>query len=1090
MLRKLLLYVLLLFAAFDLNAQYISRSEPVPYSCPVICASGTITLKVNQIENLPAGSQIEALLSNAAGSFATGTQVLPFSEFSTNNGTTWQLGPYVFSANINNLYARIVIPIATPPGSNYTIKIQASTGYVSNDLFQCSGTNFITITPYVAPIAPISPNAQGSGNWNGHVYQWTPTTGNTLNTPGIVAAQDFFNNSNYQGHVVINPLSFDINLSANGGVPGTWNDGTSIGCGSSLTENFSIRLLRQENFAPGYYTFTIQGDDGIRFSIDGGATWILNSFIEQQYSTSFKTTATSNPNGICLSGPTDLVIEYFQRPLEARMTFTATQIPGASNSNPTDLSVCEGDNASMTVGNAIVGNTYQWQVSTDGGATFNNVIQGGAYSGTTTTTLSFSNVQASLNGYLYQCVISGACGQNVPTDAAILTVQSSPTITTQPFDQNYCNGQTVGFSVDADGTGLTYQWQVSTNGGASFSNIQANPPYSGVNSSVLTIIGTPANLVGNVYQVIINGCGNPATSNQVTILPGDEIVINQQPLPVTVCQGQAASFSVGATGATSYQWQVNSGSGFNNINNANGYSDAQTSTLNLIGAATSVNGLSYQCILSGGCSDDVTTVTVVLTVNPNTNITNQPTNETICEGQDVSFSLNANGTSLNFQWQISTDGGANFSDLNETAPYAGVNTSTLTISSPALADAGNLFRCEVDGICGSTQNSNAVEFEITASPQVIFSPLDVTSCEGESAIFFSDISGNPEFQWMISNDGGAAFTNLTEGNGFSGVNTSTLTVDPVNLNQNQAVFMVSANACNTQVNSETATLTVSPLPTVSLIQVPPPVCPGEDVQIAVEVENEINIQWQVNTGNGWSNVFNSGTYSGSTEETLSINNIPVSLQNALYRAEVNSTCGVPVFSEEALLFLNGIPALLASPFSQVACSGGAVNFQTVAQGEGINFQWQQLDEEGNFIDLEDEGFISGSSTPVLQAEAVNELNNLVVRCVISGCGDVIESDTARMVIYQNDPVYIPNSFTPDNDLINTKFQVYTTGEPKLDASIYNRWGELVYSWTSIEDGWDGTYLGKLVQEGVYAYRIRVTTQCEQRTSIGTITLIR
>ena len=83
-----------------------------------------------------------------------------------------------------------------------------------------------------------------------------------------------------------------------------------------------------------------------------------------------------------------------------------------------------------------------------------------------------------------------------------------------------------------------------------------------------------------------------------------------------------------------------------------------------------------------------------------------------------------------------------------------------------------------------------------------------------------------------------------------------------------------------------------------------------------------------------------------------------------------------------------------------------MNFQTVAQGEGINFQWQQLDEEGNFIDLEDEGFISGSSTPVLQAEAVNELNNLVVRCVISGCGDVIESDTARMVIYQNDPVYI------------------------------------------------------------------------------------
>ncbi|MEX1190096.1 MAG: gliding motility-associated C-terminal domain-containing protein [Bacteroidia bacterium] len=1085
--RLFIFFILLQSSAF---AQYISRSEPVPYACPVICASGTLTLKINQIENLPAGSQIDALMSNAASSFATGTQVLPFTQYSTNAGATWQNGPYTFTANINNLFARIVIPSTTPPGTSYTIKIQASNGYISNDLFQCSITNFIAVTPYIAPLPPIVPNTQGLGAWNGHVYSWNPTTGATLNTAALVANQDFFNASNYQGHIIRNALNFDINFITSGGVPGTWNNGTSIGCGTSFSQNFSIRMLRQENFTPGFYQFTIQGDDGIRFSLDGGVTWILDSFIEQQYANSFKTTATANPNGICLSGPTDLVVEYFQRPAEARMTFTATQLQGSSTTNPTDLSLCEGENGSITAGSSVAGTTYQWQVSTDGGTTFNNVVEGGNLSGTTSTTLNFINVPASYDSYLYQCLISNACGQNVPTNDALLSVQSNPSISTQPFDQNYCPGQTIGFNVEADGTGLIYQWQVSTDGGNTYTNIAANPPYSGVNSSVLTIVGTPANLVGDFYQLIINGCGNSITSSEATILAGDVITINQQPLPVTVCQGQAASFSVDATGATSYQWQVDSGSGFNNINNANGYSNAQTSSLNLIGAATSVNGLAYQCILSGGCAGNLTTVEVVLTVNPNTNITNQPTDEVACEGDNVIFSLNANGSSLNFQWQVSTDGGASFSNIVNAPPYSGATTSSLTVTTPSMADEVNIYRCEVDGICGSAQLSNEVQFQITASPQVTLQPINQSACEGETVSFTSDISGNPQFQWMISTDEGATFTQLNNGNGVSGANTNVLTINSLSIDLNNAQFMLSAEACNNSASSTPAILTVSPLPTVELLLVPPPVCPGEDVQISVEAQNELTIQWQVNTGLGWNNVFNSGTYSGSNTETLSINNIPASLQNALYRAEVNSTCGAPVVSEEALLFLNGIPLLIASPLSQVACSGGAVSFQTVAQGEGIDFQWQQLNEDGSFTDLQDEGFLSGTSTPVMQAEAVTELNNLIIRCVISGCGDVIETDTARLVIYQNDPVYIPNAFTPDTDPINDKFQIFTTGEPTIDAAIFNRWGELVYAWTKIEDGWDGTFLGIDVQEGIYVYRVKVTTQCEQRTSMGTITLLR
>lgn len=1071
-------------------AQYISRSEPVPYNCPSICASGTITLKINQIENLPNGAEIQALLSNATGSFATGTQVLSISEFSTNQGNTWQAGPYNFSGNTSDLYALVIIPGGTPVGNNYTIRIQSSSGYVSNDLFQCGGSNFITVTPLIAPVAGVPQNQQGINSWIGHVYTWTPTTGQELTTPALVNAQNFFSAPNYQGHIVYNNLAFDIVMSEEGGVPGTWNDETSIGCGSSYTENYSMRMLRRENFAPGFYEFTIAGDDGIRFSVDGGTTWILNSFLQQQYAQSFKTTATANPGGICLAGETDLVIEYFQRPADARITFTATQVAGGGNSNPDDLSLCQGENGSMTVGSDIAGNTYQWQVSADGGATFNDVVEGGVLSGTTSATLNFTNIPASFDGYIYHCVISGACGQDIPTESSSLSIQSIPVIVTQPVDQSYCNGQTSGFSVEVEGSNIDFQWQVSSDGGATFTNIPAGSPYSGVSSFALTIVGTPANLVGNIYQVVINGCGAQITSNQASILPGEDIVINQQPVPVTVCQGEAASFSVGATGATTYQWEVNSGSGFNSVNNTNGYSGAQTSTLNLIGAATSVNGLEYRCILSGGCSGDVTSIDVVLTVNPNTAITQAPQDEVICEGEDVVFDINANGSNLSFQWQISTDNGANYTNLTEAPPYSGTNTDELTISNPDISDSGNLFRCEVDGICGNTQVSNAAEFQVTASPQVLVQPIDSEVCEGESIEFNADISGNPQFQWMFSTDGGATFNNLNEGNSYSGVNSATLIINPVSVEMDNYQFMLSASACNAEINSEAASLNVLPLPSVEIIQAPPSVCPGEDAEIVISAENYTGIQWQMDSGSGWTNIFASLTFSGTDSETLTINNIPADLQNANFRAVIESDCATEVLSDEVLLFLNGIPILIASPLSQVACSGGAVNFQTVAQGEGINFQWQQLNEDGDFIDLEDEGFFSGTNTAVMQAEAVNELNNIVVRSLISGCGDEIVSDTARLVVFQNDPVYVPNAFTPDNDLINTKFQIYTTGDPILEASIYNRWGELVYSWTTIDDGWDGTYLGELVQEGVYAYRIKVITQCEQRTRMGTITLIR
>ena len=82
--------------------------------------------------------------------------------------------------------------------------------------------------------------------------------------------------------------------------------------------------------------------------------------------------------------------------------------------NPTSQTVGAGGSISMTAAATNGGSslaTVQWQVSTNGGATFSNLSNGGVYSGTNTTTLSISGPTTPYTGFQYQAVFSNAAGQ-------------------------------------------------------------------------------------------------------------------------------------------------------------------------------------------------------------------------------------------------------------------------------------------------------------------------------------------------------------------------------------------------------------------------------------------------------------------------------------------------------------------------------------------------------------------------------------------------------------------------------------------------------------------------------------------------------
>ena len=73
---------------------------------------------------------------------------------------------------------------------------------------------------------------------------------------------------------------------------------------------------------------------------------------------------------------------------------------------------------------------------------------------------------------------------------------------------------------------------------------------------------------------------------------------------------------------------------------------------------------------------------------------------------------------------------------------------------------------------------------------------------------------------------------------------------------------------------------------------------------------------------------------------------------------------------------------------------------------------------------------------------------------------------------------VPNAFSPNGDGINDYFNVYDVKSiVSFNAAIYNRWGQQLYSWgidkmECEECGWDGTYKGTPVKDGVYFVVVR------------------
>lgn len=348
----------------------------------------------------------------------------------------------------------------------------------------------------------------------------------------------------------INGFSNVISLSAISGVP----SGTSVSFIPSSTvipgSSVTVRLTGTNSLSAGNYAITIQG------TATGATTQTVNL--------NYNITPTAGP---------------------------------AINTHPADQTTCAGSNASFTVSSSGA-SSYLWQVSTDGGSTWNST-------GITSATLTLSNVTTGMNGNRYRCVASSVCGIT-NSNAAILTVNNPASITAQPADGTVCIGSSFSFCITATGNGITYQWQTATTCAGPWSDI------TGATTSCLTVSNASAT-ASYRCNVTSSACGNTIASNCVTLTVIPPVTITQQPVNAERCSGSNATFSVaGSSSQTiSYQWQLSTdgGSSYANISGAN------TATYSVSNTTVTMSGNRYRCQLGNtGCTALTTSASAILTV--------------------------------------------------------------------------------------------------------------------------------------------------------------------------------------------------------------------------------------------------------------------------------------------------------------------------------------------------------------------------------------------------------------------------------------------------------------------------------------------
>jgi hypothetical protein len=631
--------------------------------------------------------------------------------------------------------------------------------------------------------------------------------------------------------------------------------------------------------------------------------------------------------------------------------------PATITTNPVSQSACTGTGVTFTIAaTSAAPATYQWRKG------------GSNISGATGTSFTIASVVGG-NAGSYDCAVSNVCGLALSASAN-LTVNVPPTIVTSPTTQTVCAGGSVSLSASAVGSpSPTLQWRRNT----------INIP--GATGGTLTLNPVSAADAGTYDCVATNTCNSVSTTS-ATLTVNSAPSITGNPSAQTVCVGSPASFSAAATGtpAPTFQWRKATV----NIPGA-------TSAAFSIASVVADDAALYDCVITNSCGS-VTTTAAPLNVNTAPSITLNPTSQTLCQDAGLTLTTSASGTPApGFQWR------------RNSTNILGATSSTFSIASIQPLDAGS-YDCVITNSCGTVTTSPAI-VSVNTAPLITTQPVDVTTCDGGTAVFTAAGTGSPlpGFQWRKG------------GLNIPGATSATLTLNPVAPASAGSYDCVLTNSCGSMTTSS-VTLNVQSSPEVTSNPSPQLVCENGAASFSVMGSGSPapTYQWRRNAIN----------IPGATASTLSIPSALVGDAGS-YDCVLTNACGSAT-SGSASLMVNTAPFVTSDPTGATVNEGDPASFSVTATGTGpLSYQWRK-----NTLD------IGGATSSTFSILATVAGDAGTYDCVITNSCGSRTSAGALLTIGVGCPCvadFDGSGGTPDAGDVDSFFVAWLSGDPSADA---------------------------------------------------------
>ncbi|MFH0893740.1 MAG: gliding motility-associated C-terminal domain-containing protein [Bacteroidota bacterium] len=845
---------------------------------------------------------------------------------------------------------------------------------------------------------------------------------------------------------------------------------------------------------------TLSGNTGSvlnwEYSVSPFTIWtpISNTTTTQAYTNLTQTTQFRAivKNGTCVSQSSSYA------------TITIDVAPSVTLS-PISQTIGQGGTAMFIAAGTGTGLSYQWQYSPDNGASWLNVVNGGTnptYSGALTSTLSMTDVQYAQNNYQYRCVISGTCSPAANTAAAILTVNASPAIVSHPNDSIICSGQNAIFTVAASGAGISYQWEVSTNGGATWTPLINGANYMGCTTNTLIILGAPFSFDGNVYHCVVTGLAPPtATSNSATItvvpgLPGTPTVPTG---PTDLCVNSPNSiYNTTSTDASSYTWTISppgagvitGTTGSATVDWDNAFTGQATITVNGVNICGNGPPHSLTITISGAVPDLATTP-----AGP----------ASLCMGTATSIYTATSTNATSYQWTLSPAGAGS---------VTGSGTSGTVSWNAGFTGTATLTVMGING-CGNGLTSSQTIIVSPSADQSITAPVgDVALCINSSNSSYTTTSSNTiNYVWVVAPP--AAGTLSGSGNSatmdWDNAYTGTVTI-----------YVIGQNGCGSD-TSDIITVDIDPMiGTPDTITGTMHFCSSPTVSTyTTSADNADDYTWSIipNTA---------GTITG-TGSTITVTWAPTAQDTIVIQVQANNNCGASPTTSAIVVVSQSIEGNVTNngPLCEgdklvLNCSASNVtswiwsgphSFTSLEQSPSVdnvvvsdsgyytvlvanpygcldtfythvtiwaNPQLQVVVSPGEESGLWEGQVVTLTAVPggyadytfILDGDTIhNGYSNVYVTSGLE-VGDHTFTAYAEnytcvglpntLDIHIHD---IPNVFTPNGD---GKNDFFLRG---INLKILDRWGMKMYEG---EDGWDGRYDGTNVSPGTYYFIAKIT----------------